>query len=154
MIRRFLPLVVFALALCAQKYEGPRPAKPDLPYLKQADQLIPTEAAEAKEEKQKGNTIYSVEGAGSAVRTPLASPIFLFQAEKIVPQELGLYKLEVRNGRREIIFRTNRAPKPIRVDVTNLDGNLYKIEVSDTLPPGEYALSPQGSNQVFCFAVY
>jgi hypothetical protein len=109
---------------------------------------------EAREEKQKGNTLYVVEGAGSTVRTPLASPIFLFQSEKIVPQELGLYKLEVRNGRREIVFRVTRSPKPIRVDVANVEGNLYKLEVGDTLPPGEYALSPQGSNQVFCFAVY
>ena len=31
---------------------------------------------------------------------------------------------------------------------------LYKIEVSDSLEPGEYTLTPEGSNQVFCFQVY
>src|ERR1039458_4935950 len=42
-----------AFAAAAQKYDGPRPPKPDVPYLKHADTLIPTEAVMAKEEKKK-----------------------------------------------------------------------------------------------------
>ena len=154
MVRRFLPLALFALALCAQKYSGPLPPKPDLPYLKQADQLIATEALEAKEEKRKGDTLYIIAGAASPARTPLASPLFLFQSDKLVAQDLALFKLDVRNGHREILFGARKAPKPILVAVTLVEGNVFRMEVSDSLPPGEYALSPQGSNQVFCFAVY
>ena len=155
MLRRFVPLVLaLACVAPAQKYDGPRPPKPDLPYLKHASDLVPTETSEAKEEKQKADTLYIVEGAGSPARTPLASPIFLFVSSKIVPEKLGLYKLDVKGGHREILFGPKKQPKPILIEVTHLDGNLYRLEVSDSLEPGEYSLSPEGSNQVFCFAVF
>lgn len=149
-----LLFLLVALPLFAQKYDGPRPPKPDLPYLKHASTLVPTEAGQAKEQKQKSDTLYIVEGANSPARTPLATPIFLFQSEKLVPENLGLYKLDVKNGHREILFGAKKSPKPIIITVTHVDGNLYRIEVDDTLEPGEYSLSPEGSNQVFCFSVF
>lgn len=147
-------LLLLALPLAAQKYDGPRPPKPDLPYLKHASNLVPTEAGTAKEQKQKNDTLYIIAGATSSARTPLASPIFLFQADKIVPEKLGLYKLDVKSGHREILFGSKKSPKPIVITVTHLDGNLYKIEADESLEPGEYSLSPADSNQVFCFAVF
>ena len=151
---RFALALLLAVPLAAQKYDGPRPPKPDLPYLKHASTLVPTEAKEAKEQKQKADTLYIVDGAASPARTPLASPVFLFLADKIVPDKLGLYRLDVKNGHREILFGARKAPKPIIITVTHVDGNLYRIEADDTLEPGEYSLSPEGSNQVFCFAVF
>jgi hypothetical protein len=35
-----------------------------------------------------------------------------------------------------------------------LDKDLYKLEAVESLEPGEYSLSPEGSDQVFCFQVY
>jgi hypothetical protein len=156
MIRRILPLLVAVVCVAfAQKYEGPRPPKPDLPYLKHADNLIPTEAVQAVEDKQKkDDVLYVVQGANSPARTPLVSPIFLMRADKLSPDKLGLYKLDVKGDHREILFGPKKQPRSIRVDVTRLDGNLYKIEVDESLDPGEYSLSPEGSNQVFCFQVY
>jgi hypothetical protein len=155
MVRRLAPLLLFAaLAALAQKYDGPRPPKPDLPYLKHAENLVPLEAAEAKEQKQKNDTLYVVEGAESKAKTPLASPIFLFQSGKIAPDKLGLYKFDVKGGRREILFGPKKQPKALRLDVTRIDTNLYRVEVNDSLEPGEYSLSPEGSNQVFCFQVF
>jgi len=155
MRRRVLLLSAAALDASAQKYDGPRPPKSDLPYLKHASELVPTEAGQAKEEKQKKEDIlYVVEGAASSARTPLASPIFLIVADKITPDRLGLYKLEVKNGHREILFGPKKSPKPIRIEVSRLSGNLFKIEVEESLEPGEYSLSPADSNQVFCFQVY
>jgi hypothetical protein len=156
MMRRiFLLLSAAALAAFAQKYDGPRPPKPDLPYLKHASELVPLEAQQAKEEKQKKeDTLFVVEGAASSARTPLASPIFLILADKLVPDRLGLYKLEVKSGHREIIFGPKKSPKPIRIEVSRLSGNLFKIEVEESLEPGEYSLSPSDSNQVFCFQVH
>jgi len=154
MFRRIAPVLLFAVAAFSQKYDGPRPPKPDLPYLKHASTLVPTESAEAKEEKQKNDTLYVIEGTNSPARTPLAAPIFLFQADKIVPSKLGLYKLDVKGGHREILFGARKSPKPIIITVTHLDGNLYRIEADESLEPGEYSLSPEGSNQVFCFAVF
>jgi hypothetical protein len=155
MLRRTL-LLAFAVVLtaAAQKYTGPRPPKADLPYLKHAQNLIPTEAVEAKEEKKGGDILYAVDGANSPAKTPLASPIFLLQAAKLVPERLQLYKLDSKSDRREILFSPRHPPKAIRVEVTRLDSGLYRIEVNESLEPGEYSLSPEGSNQVFCFQVF
>jgi len=155
MLRRFLPMA-FAVVLTAtaQKYAGPRPPKADLPYLKHAESLIPTEAADAKEEKKKDDILYIVDGANSPVKTPLASPIFLLQTAKLAPERLQLFKLDSRNGHREILFSPKHPPKAIRVEVTRLAPDLYRIEVNESLEPGEYSLSPEGTNQVFCFQVF
>lgn len=158
MLPRLLPvLLAVAGAALAQKYDGPVPAKADLPYLKHADTLVPTEAAEAKEENHKDDVVYVVDGATSSARTPLTSPIFLLKAHKLQADKLQLYKLESKSGRREVLFSHKKKQKamPIRMEVTRLSAdNLYKIEVDDTLDNGEYSLTPDGSNQVFCFAVY
>jgi len=153
-----LVLVLAAAGMgLAQKYDGPRPEKPDLPYLKHADNLIPTEAADAKEEKKKDDTLYIIDGPNSTAKTPLSSPVFLFQEGKIQAEKLALYKLESKSGRREILFSPKKRLNavPIRIDVHRLSSdNLYRIEVEDTLSNGEYSFSPEGSNQVFCFEVY
>jgi len=155
MLRRILLLFWAAVfAASAQKYTGPVPPKPDLPYLKHADNLIATEAAEAKEEKKKDEVIYVIPGANSPARTPLATPIFLIQADKLVPDHLGLYRLESKGGHREVSASPKKPMKAYRVVVSRLTGNLYKIEVDETLDPGEYSLSPDNSNQVFCFQVF
>jgi len=157
-MRRLLILLFAVSGLClAQKYDGPRPAKPDLPYLKHADTLLATEVAEAAEQSRKDDILYVVSGAASPVKTPLSSPILLFQSDKILPDKLQLFKLESRNGQREILFshKKKQTAKPIRIDVMKLSSdNIFKIEVTDSLDKGEYSLTPDGSNQVFCFEVY
>ena len=155
-LRLFVLLFAGAALAAAQKYTGPRPPKADLPYLKHAENLVPTEVSEAKEEKGKKDEItYAIPGAASTARTPLASPIFLLQSEKLSAQSLLLYKLESRNGRREITTSPKKPMKPIRLEATRLDGSgLYRLEVTESLEPGEYSLSPEGANAVFCFSVF
>lgn len=141
----------------AQKYDGPRPPKPDMVYLVHADNLIPTEVAEAKAESKKNETTYTIPGASSPARTPLAEPIFIMESDKIQPERLELYRMEVKNGHREVNMsqkRSRTGPHALRLSVTSLDRNLYRIEASETLDNGEYSLSPTGSDQVFCFEVY
>src|SRR6516164_4206315 len=158
MLGRILPiLMLLAGSALAQKYDGPRPPKSDTPYLKHADTLLATEVAQAKEEKRKDDTLYTIDGTNSTAKTPLASPIFLFQAGKIAADKLVLYKVDTKNGHREILFspKKKQGAQPIRMEVTRLSSdNLYKLEVEDDLENGEYTLSPEGSNQVFCFQVY
>ena len=155
MLRRFLPLALaVVLTATAQKYAGPRPPKADLPYLKHAENLIPTEAVQAKEEKKKDEILYVIDGANSSAKTPLALPIFLLQAVKLVPERLQLFKLDSKNDHREILFSRRNPPQAIRIEITRLDSDLYRIEVDEGLDPGEYSLSPQGSDQVFCFQVF
>ena len=155
-MHRLAVLLMIATAAWVQKYTGPRPPKADIPYLKHASNLIPTEAGEAKEEKGKKDDItYVIAGAESSAKTPLASPIFLFVSDKLSPDSLQLFRLESRNGRRELTVSPKKPGKAIRVTVTKLSADgLYKIEVGDSLEAGEYSLSPTESNQVFCFQVF
>jgi len=152
-----LLFVACAGLIHAQKYTGPRPPKPDVPFLLHAQNLVETEQTEAKEEKRRDEIVYAVPGNSSPARTPLAEPIFLFQSEKILPEKLELYKLEVRSGRREIAFPQKKkrdAPRPLHLSTRRLDGNLFRVEANEMLENGEYSLTPSGSNQVFCFQVY
>jgi hypothetical protein len=155
---RFLFLLLpLATAAWAQKYTGPRPPQTDLVYLVHADNLIPTEAADAKQDTKKNETTYTVEGASSPARTPLAEPIFIIATDKIQADRLELYRMEVKNGRREVITTPRHSRggmRPLRLTVTRLDQGLYRIEASETLDNGEYSLSPNDSNRVFCFEVY
>lgn len=146
--------------LAQESWKGPRPPKADVPYLLHADNLIETETGEARMEERKKDTVHILAGASSPVRTPLAEPIFLFLSEKIKPEKLALYKLEVNRGQREIAFPTNprdlirRGPRPLHLTIKRLDENLYWIEANEYLENGQYCLSPSGSQQVFCFEVY
>ncbi len=151
-------LLLSAVSAICQEYSGPRPPRPDLPYLVHADNLIATEVNEARQETRGKQTIYTVPGAASPARTPVPEPIFLFLSEKIPPEALELYRLEVKGGNRQIVFpeRVKDQPRPLRLVIQRLDEKLYRLEVSERfgLENGSYALTPKGSNQVFCFDVY
>jgi hypothetical protein len=150
-------LAVTAGLVFGQKYTGPKPPKPDVLYLLHADNLIPVEIEEAKQETKKSEVQASVNGTTSPTRTPLAEPIFILEAEKIQPTSLELYKFDTKNGRREVTLsqkRTRGGPRPLRLSVTKLEGKLYKIEVDEQIENGQYGISPNGSNLVFCFEVY
>src|SRR5580698_6582738 len=83
-MKRWLPIaLLYCLPLLADKYDGPRPPKPDIPYLMHADSLLPTESVEAQQEDRKGDVAYTIPGANSPVRTPLSSPAFLFLTDQI-----------------------------------------------------------------------
>ncbi len=151
-----LAAVVSSLAI-AQKYSGPLPPKPDIPYLEHADNLVATEVTEAQENDRKDEIVYVIGAPASPARTPLAEPIFVIQSENVAPEKLELYRLEVKDGNRQIEFpkkRKKNAPRPLRLSITRLDEGLYRIEANETLENGEYSLTPAGSNQVFCFQVY
>jgi len=143
-----------------QKYAGPRPPKPDVPYLLHASTLVETEVKDATEEQRKDETAAIIPGASSPVKTPLPEPIFLFLSEKVAPEKLEMYKLSVtKDGRREVAFpaagkKRKDAPRPIHLSTSKLETGLYRIEASEVLDQGEYCLSPSGANQVFCFQVY
>jgi hypothetical protein len=159
--RAFAACALFAVTAVSaqQKYTGPRPEKADLPYLLHATKLIPTDAAEAKEEKRKEGTAYITAGAAAQAKTPLAEPIFLFESKAITPDKLTMYKLEVKNGAREVFFFDNpkkrkESTKPIRISAKKLDTGLYRLEPTEPLVNGEYVLTPSDSNTVFAFTIY
>lgn len=153
----FALIALAASAVAAEKYTGPRPDKADLLYLMHADKLVLTEAAEAKDETRKDQQVAWIEGASSPVKTPLPEPIFLLRTESLQPERLQAYRLESKNGRREVVVSTKKgknASRPIPIVITRLDQNLYKLEIDQILENGEYTLSPDGSQKTFSFQVY
>ncbi len=159
MPRTLLPLLLLTAFLRADPPALPEPPKSDLPYLLMAQDLVPTEAFEAttenkKEGKKDQETTYWVPGEHSNAKTPLASPIFVIKEDSLAVERLAVYPFEIRNGRREITFSHKKTIKPFTLTLTKSGEALYRMEVNEDLPAGEYAISPSGSNSVFCFAVY
>jgi hypothetical protein len=158
MLRRVLLCFVFAVLapslLPAQK--PPRPPKQDVLYLWHASTLIETEVTEAKEERRKDDMAYVVNGASSPARTPMAEPIFVIDSRQIRPEQLQMFRMEVKNGHREAILSQKRRSnnRPLHLSMKRLGDGLYKIEANEFLQNGQYAITPEGSNQVFCFEVY
>jgi hypothetical protein len=157
MVRKSLLFVLAAAVLCgADKYKGPLPPKPDIPYLLHASNLIETETGQAREESRKSDTNYVISGASSPARTPLAEPVFIIDAQKLSPERFELYRLDVKGGNREVTFSSRRrgGNRPLHLAVTPLGGHLYRIEADEPLENGQYALSPSGDNRAFCFEIY
>jgi hypothetical protein len=150
-----LPLIALSIAAAqAPKYNGPVPPKADLPYLKHAANLSPTESIEFKEDKGKDDIVYTAAGEKSSAKTPLALPIFLIKAEKLNPERLLMYRLESKEGHRQITASGKKRADVIHVIVTRLTADgLFRLEVSDGLESGEYVLSLEGTNQGFCFQI-
>lgn len=152
-----LPLLL-CTSLPADDYKGPVPPKADIPYLLHASNLIATEVTDATQGGQKKASTFTIAGASSPVKTPLAEPIFIFQSRDIDPASLELWRLEARNGQRLVSIATGMHRKgasgPFHLAVTKIGEHLYRIETEDMLENGEYSLSPAGSNRAFCFQVY
>ncbi len=146
-----------AALLVAADYTGPRPPKPDIPYLLHADHLVETEIGMAQSSQKKNDISYSIQGASSPAKTPLAEPIFIMDARQISPEQLELYRLDSKGGRREVMISQKKHrgnAGPFHLVVSRLGGTLYKIEADEPLENGEYSLSPNGSDKVFCFQIY
>jgi hypothetical protein len=159
MFLKTLPLMCLAAAWlpAADKYSGPVPPKPDIPYLVHASNLIETETGQARQETKKNDASFVISGSASPARTPLAEPIFIMDSRNLAPDRLELVRLEVKGGSREVSFSQGRrrgGNKVLHLAVTPLSGHLYRIEADEPLENGEYALSPNGDNRVFCFQVY
>jgi hypothetical protein len=153
-----LPLVLSAIALAQEKYSGHKPPNKDIPYLLHGEKLIATEVQRASQSNAKEEQVFFVSGTTSPVRTPLAEPIFIFAPDHFRAEQLGLFRFEVRNGRREVVIsgkhKREDAEQAFHLSLRHLEEGLFRIEVSEMLSPGEYALSPEGDNTAFCFTVY
>ena len=151
-------LFVLSLSAFAQEpYKGPVPDKSDLPFIRHANKLIPTDVGQAKDESAKGDTIYSVAGTAATAKTPLTEPSFIVKVEKMNIQQMQLYKMDTKGGQRQLYLSAKpkkNGPRPIRISLDPLSTGLYKLEVQEPLENGEYCLSPGGTNAVYCFAVY
>jgi hypothetical protein len=160
MLAAWMLTLVMAWSLQAEELNSfglPNPPEADLPYLIHAGKLVATEHATASEERKNKQTTYFLAGVTSGVRTPLAGPEFLLRSESLDPNKLQLYNLVVRSSRREITFEDDKPkknPQPYIVSAFPGDAGLFKLRVDASLERGEYCLTPEGSNELFCFTVY
>jgi hypothetical protein len=154
-MRRALTLFVLSIGLLAQtKYTGAKPDKKDVPYLVHAATLVQTEIVHSTPKEDGGHTVWSLPGESSLAKTPLALPIFLIDAGTLAPLKLRLYAFEPKNGRRELTLGRDVDADPILLTVANVSGTLFRIELVNEVPNGEYGLTIPGSNQFFCFSVF
>jgi hypothetical protein len=157
MKKSLLALALVSALFAQDRYRGPQPPKKDIPYLLHAGNLVETEPGEATESKNKNDTIYTIPGAAAKARTPLAEPIFLLAVDKLSAEKFTCYRMESKGNSRQLVLPLKPkkdSARPMRMNVTRVSGDLYRIELAETLANGEYTLSPEGSNQVFSFAVY
>ncbi|MFN7541887.1 MAG: hypothetical protein ACK5TN_03710 [Acidobacteriota bacterium] len=152
----FPGLSLFVL-LSQEPYKGPVPEKADVPHIRHANKLVPTDVGEAKDESAKGDTIYTVPGAAATARTPLTEPSFIIKVNQLNVQQMQLYRMEVKGGQRQLMLPQKpkkNSPRPLRLSLDSIGSGLFRLEVQEPLENGEYCLSPGGSNAVYCFAVY
>jgi hypothetical protein len=147
------------IALTGDPVKVPEPPKSDLPYLVMADDLVPTDALTAQTEsrnqgKKNQESTYWIPGEHSSAKTPLASPIFAFKRKDLDVEKFEVYPFILRNGRREVTFSSKKDTVRYTLTITKVGDDLYRLEVNESLAAGEYAITPNGSEQVFCFAVF
>src|SRR5579875_641858 len=144
--RTLLVYALLAIAACAHAQDkGPKPAQKDLPYLLEANKLIPTDQQPATRATAKDDVTVTVAGATSKARTPIPEPIFLFSAGQIDPQQFELIRFQVVDGRRiwkkgQPTSNGDEPDEPLRLTLSPVGERLYRIEASPMLNPGEYAL--------------
>jgi len=152
-----LALAATAATAQSDKYTGPRPPKADIPYLLHANKLVELDTGNAQQSEKKDDTIYTISGTAAQAQTPMPEPIFVMAVEKLQADKMSLFKMTTKGGARELTISKKPkrdGPRPVRLTADKLDGNLYRLEVQEFLENGEYCMSPDGSNQVFCFAVF
>ncbi len=160
MARIAMLLVLSALALPGQADRNrlglPNPPKPDVPYLIHGSDIRELEQVDAMEEITKNQLRYWIAGPAAAVRTPLAAPEFLFDSAQLDPRNLSLFGFEVKNGRRELLFRKKKkvVAEPYFLNLEGVAGRVIRIRINASLAPGEYGITPDGQNIVFTFSVF
>ena len=156
---KFVLAAMLAFAAFGQedRYTGPKPPKPDTPFLLHASKLVELDVATAEQSERKGDTIVTVPGTAAKAQTPMPEPIFIMTSEKIQPEKFDMFRMTIKGGARELVISQKQkrdSARPVRLTAKKLDGNLYRLEVQEFMENGEYCMSPQGSNTVFCFAVF
>ena len=149
-------LAGLAASVAAGQGKPPTPPKPDVPFLIHATSLLETESNTAVELEKKKELLYTIQGPSSGVETPMARPEFVIRAENLNLNGLRLYRFESQNGHREILLRKKKklVARAYFLSVDALGEGVFRIRVDDVLDNGEYCLTPDGSNDVFCFTVF
>jgi hypothetical protein len=130
------------------------------PFLRGASGYIPLEREMGTMSRAGG--MYGIGAPVYRVQGP-RSPVRARQGDRIVfvvrlnpggdPHQFQLYRLESRMGYRQTQPTMGGTPPSLPVTVKRIGDSLYEISPARALYPGEYAVSPMGSNESYCFGV-
>jgi hypothetical protein len=99
---------------------------------------------------------YAMEGASSSVRFKSGQKmVFVVRlANGVDPRVFNLYPLVAKKGRRGTkLDPKTKALVKLTVNVSRVGASSYGLIPEAALPPGEYAFSPRGSNDAYCFGI-
>ncbi|MGO9263156.1 MAG: hypothetical protein ACLQU1_43785 [Bryobacteraceae bacterium] len=133
------------------------PEEPGAVYFRNGSgNLVPLERTQAEARKRGATQYWEMPGARSPIRLKTAASLLFAVrlAKGIDPDSFSLFPLETANGSRRTKTdpRRKNAPLTVAFDVTKAGESTYNLTVKD-LAPGEYAFSPDGSNDGYCFGV-
>lgn len=165
-----IPITVVSLLLCSvpAKSQNQRLLEPAsigaFYYLDSAkNSLVPLEKQIATAKRRgliKEEIVVEIMGEKASLRLKIGQTIEFVSnlPNGVDPNKYQLVSFKVKKGKREAILAestlTGSKGNPVFVsyNVTKY-GNAYKYTPMQALPVGEYAFSPNGSNDVFCFGI-
>jgi len=128
------------------------------PFLRGATRFLPLEREIAMASRGggmygMGGTFYRIQGARSNVRVRQSDRVvFVVRfASGGDPRQFQLFRLESRMGYRQV--PVSNGGTGLSVTITQVRDTVYEIIPARGLAPGEYAVSPIGSNESYCFGV-
>ena len=147
--------------LAIDKYDGPRPRKKDVLYVVHADNLTGDGGGNGKPNLRISDVNHLFgPGAASASSHTTGRAHLLMAPDENHPGQLGVCidSMSGTAGERFCITGKKRRLSlkqfSRHLSLRSLEHGLTRIEASEPLDPGEYSISPEGSNTAFCFSVY
>ena len=147
------------IGCCASAWATVRPEAQSLLNENELSGIVYAVAAWAVGASATFPTMWSARGSLAGWRsrkpakTPLALPIFMIKAAKLNPEHLQMYRLEIKDGHRDMTAAGRQKQDVIHVRVVALGSGLYRMEVADDLESGQYVLSLDGGDEGFCFEI-
>jgi hypothetical protein len=141
----------------------PVAAQPDVvgvPFMRGASGLISLEQEFGM--MARSNSMYGMGGTVIRIQGSM-SPVRVRRGDKLVfvvrlnsgndPREFALYALESRMNLRQTQPTRGGQPPMLPLMINKVGDSTYEISPARPLYPGEYAMSPINSSQMYCFGV-
>jgi hypothetical protein len=141
----------------------PVAAQPDVvgvPFMRGASGLISLEQEYGM--MARSNSMYGMGGTVIRIQGSM-SPVRVRRGDKLVfvvrlnsgndPREFALYALESRMNLRQTQPTRGGQPPMVPLMINKVGDSTYEISPGRQLYPGEYAISPINSSQMYCFGV-
>jgi hypothetical protein len=167
-MKRIACLITLILFSCSFVIaQEPKPVEPELIgvfyYLTPKTNSLAQLERQTAKVKQSGLvhvTVYGeIKGEKSPLRIKQGDKLFLLAKLATDPSKFKLYTAQIKKGNRQLVVAkvsefggATSGADVIAFEVTK-SGDSYKFFVPRDLPPGEYMINADDSNDVFCFGI-